>query len=181
MAIVKASYSMRGRNARNAARRASRAAYYYTYRDGPDRDGRVWYTSDGRSGPYDRFKREIYAQAQTHAYTYRLLLSTTAADVGPADYQAVLEDHFDQYYFVEHHNTAYPHAHVIGYTATKLSKADLNAMRAQVKTLEQARAQERTLQADPALERASTPDVSMSTDIPRVEATRHRSRGRGLD
>ncbi len=181
MAIVKASYSLRGRNGRTAARRASRAAYYYTYRDGPDRDGRVWYANDGRSGPYDRFKADIYAQAQTHAYTYRILLSTTAADMGPADYQAVLGDRFSQYYFVEHHNTAYPHAHVIGYTATKLSRSDLNAMRAHVKTLEQARAQARTQPADLSLERTATPDVSVSANIPGTQLTRHRSRGRGLD
>ncbi len=181
MAIVKASYSPRGSNGRTAARQASRAAYYYTYRDGPDRAGRVWYANDGRSGPYDRFKADIYAQAQTHAYTYRILLSTTAAAVGPADYQAVLGDRFAHYYFVEHHNTAYPHAHVIGYTATKLSKADLNAMRAHVKTLEQARAQERTQPADPSLERASTPDVSMSSDLPGAQPTHHWSRGHGLE
>ncbi len=181
MAIVKASYSLRGRNGRTAARRASRAAYYYTYRDGPDRDGRVWYANDGRSGPYDRFKADIYAQAQTHAYTYRILLSTTAADVGPADYQAVLGERFAHYYFVEHHNTAYPHAHVIGYTATKLSRSDLNAMRAQVQTLEQARAQARTQTADPSWERAATPDVNVSSDLPGAQPMRHRSRGHGLE
>ncbi len=187
MAIVKANYIRRGRNPRKAAQTASRAAHYYTYRDGPDRDGRVWYASDGRSGQYDRFKAEIYAHAQAQAYTYRIVLSTTTADLGPAGYMTVLGECFTQYYFVEHHNTAYPHAHVIGYRATKLSRTDLNMMRAQVKDLEQARAQERMQQADASLEwstpmeRTANPDVSMASDRLGTQPAGHRSRGRGVD
>ncbi len=187
MAIVKANYTVRGKVASRTAKQISHAAHYYTYRDGPDRVGRVWYAKDGRSGPYDAFKSEIYAHAKTHLYSYRVVLSTSAADLGPGGYHAVIGERFSQYYFVEHHNTAYPHAHVIGYTATKLSRSDLNAMRAQVKTLEQARAQEWTQHADASLEwstpteRTATPDVSMSSDLPGTQPTRQRSRGRGLD
>ncbi len=187
MAIVKANYTVRGKVASRTAKQISHAAHYYTYRDGPDRDGRVWYAKDGRSGPYDVFRSEIYAHAKTHLYSYRVVLSTSVADLGPAGYHAVIGERFSQYYFVEHHNTAYPHAHVIGYTATKLSRSDLNAMRAQVKTLEQARAQKWTQHADASrewstpTERTATPDVSMSSDLPGTQPTRQRSRGRGLD
>ncbi len=172
MAIIKANYTRRGRTPSTTAKQISHAAHYYTYRDGPDRDRRVWYAKDGRSGSYDAFKSEIYAHAKTHRYSYRVVLSTSEADIGPAGYHAVVGDRFTQYYFVEHHNTAYPHAHVIGYRATKLSRTDLNTMRAQVKDLEQARAQEWTQTAH-----------TMSTEHTEAEAVsvRHQRRGRGLD
>jgi hypothetical protein len=183
MAIVKANYSTRGRNARKAAQTASRAAHYYTYRDGPDRDGRVWYASDGRSGPYDGFRAEIYAQAKAHAYTYRILLSTQAHDLGPVGYQAVLGERFAQYYFVEHHNTAYPHAHVIGYTNTKLSKSDLHVMRAQVKTLEQIHAQERTHATGSRNGSAEHEGHghAHAAQMTAIELSLRRSRGQGLE
>ncbi len=171
MAIVKANYTVRGRAASRTAKKISHAAHYYTYRDGPDRNERVWYAKDGRSGPYDTFKAEIYAHAKAHPFTYRVVLSTSVADLGPSGYHAVLQDRFSQYYFVEHHNTPYPHAHVIGYTATKLSTTDLNAMRAQVKDLELVRAQEQT----PTVRLMSPEPTEMGTQ------TLRRNRGRGLD
>ncbi len=88
---------------------------------------------------------------------------------------------------MEHHNTAYPHAHVIGYRATKLSRTDLNMMRAQVKDLEQARAHERMQHADASrewstpMERTANRDVSMASDRLGAQPPRHRSRGRGRD
>ncbi len=187
MAIVKANYTVRGKVASRTAKQISHAAHYYTYRDGPDRDERVWYAKDGRSGPYDAFKSEIYAHAKTHLYSYRVVLSTSVADLGPAGYHAVIGERFSQYYFVEHHNTAYPHAHVIGYRATKLSRTDLNMMRGQVKDLEQARAQERMQHADASLEwstpmeRTANLDVSMASDRLGTQPAGHRSRGRGVD
>ncbi len=187
MAIIKANYTRQGRTPTTTAKKISHAAHYYTYRDGPDREGRVWYAKDGRRGPYDAFKAEIYAHAKVHPYTYRVMLSSNVADLGPAGYHAVIGERFSQYYFVEHHNTAYPHAHVIGYRPTKLSRTDLNTMRAQVKALEQARAQERTQHADASLEwstpmeRTTTPDVSMTSDILGAQPPRHRSRGRRRD
>lgn len=80
---------------------------------------------------------EICAQARNHAYTYRLVLSTKEADIGPGGYKEVLGDRFTPYYFVEHHNTDFPHAHVLGYTATKLSKAELIEMRGRLMEREQ--------------------------------------------
>ena len=115
----------------------------------------------------------------------------------PASLIRVLGDRFTHYYVVAHHNTAYPHAHVIGYTSTKLSKTALNTMRAQVTTLEQAHAQERTQQADAypkssPLQRSATPAVSGSAghdrdplihtgEVRGGEPARHRRRGQELE
>lgn len=86
-------------------------------------------------------RREIYALGRAHPYTYRIVLSIKAGDIGPAGYRAALGGRFERYFFVEHHNTDYPHAHVIGYTARRLSRDELRTMRARVLELEQQRAQ----------------------------------------
>lgn len=86
-------------------------------------------------------RREIYALGRAHPYTYRIVLSTKAGDIGPDGYRAALGARFERYFFVEHHNTDYPHAHVIGYTAQRLSRDELRTMRARVLELEQQRAQ----------------------------------------
>ena len=116
MAIVQASYIRRGNDPRTAAKKAHRSARYYTERAGPDIAERRWYAADGRSGTFAEFQQEIYAHARAHPYTCRLVLSTREADIGPAGYKEVLGNRFAQYFFVEHHNTEYPHAHVLGYT-----------------------------------------------------------------
>jgi hypothetical protein len=135
MAIVKANYLPRGRTARAAAK-------YYTFRDGPDRLTRIWHTSDGRAALYDEVQAELAAGAAAYAYTYRMVLSTQAVDLGPAGYHQALAGRFEHYYFIEHHNTAYPHAHVIGFRHTRVQKAELQDLRRQVHELEQARAQD---------------------------------------
>ena len=135
MAIVKANYLPRGRTARAAAK-------YYTFRDGPDRLTRIWHTSDGRAALYDEVQAELAAGAAAYAYTYRMVLSPQAVDLGPAGYHQALAGRFEHYYFIEHHNTAYPHAHVIGFRRTRVRKAELQDLRRTVRDLEQARAQD---------------------------------------
>lgn len=141
MAIVKANYQPRADG--KAAKAATRAARYYTFREGPDRADRRWQVSDGRTDlQYDDVKSDIWKDAKTYGYMYRVVLSTKDADIGAAGYQEVLKERFERWYFVEHHNTDFPHAHVVGFRKALFKKAELVAMRAQVLELEQARAQE---------------------------------------
>ena len=70
------------------------------------------------------------------------MLSTQAVDLGPAGYHQALAGRFDHYYFIEHHNTAYPHAHVIGFRHTRVRKAELQDLRRTVLALEQAQGQQ---------------------------------------
>src|SRR5918997_6195280 len=135
MAVVKVNYLTRGKTVQQAAK-------YYTFRDGPDLAQRVWHTSDGRVALYDEVQAEIAAGMAAYAYTYRVVLSTQGVDLGPAGYHQVLAGQFERYYFIEHHNTDHPHAHVIGFRTRRLRSADLQAMRTQVRKLERARAQE---------------------------------------
>ncbi len=122
------------------------AAKYYTFRDGPDRAQRVWHTRDGRVALYDEVQAEIAAGVAASAYTYRVVLSTDTVDLGPAGYHQALAGQFERYYFIEHHNTDHPHAHVIGFRTRRLRSADLQAMRTQVRKLERARELEVQLQ-----------------------------------
>ena len=119
-----------------------KAAKYYTFRSGPDLAQRMWHTSDGRVALYDAVEAEIAAGAQAYAYTYRVVLSTKAVDLGAASYHHALAGQFERYYFVEHHNTAYPHAHVIGFRQRLVRKGELQAIRGKLVELEQARMQQ---------------------------------------
>lgn len=149
---MKANYVTRGGTTAKAAKAASRAARYYTFRDGPDQASRIWHTSDGRTASYDAIKGQIRADAKAYGYTYRVVLSTKDADITAEGYRQVLADRFERWYFIEHHNTDFPHAHVIGFRKQLVKKAELQAMREQVAALEQARAQEQAAQRDQAHE-----------------------------
>jgi hypothetical protein len=122
------------------------AAKYYTYRDGPDRAQRLWQTRDGRTVAYADVHPELRAAAQTYAYTYRVVLSTKAVDITAEGYRAVLANRFESYYFVEHHNTDYPHAHVIAFRNQRMPKAELQALRGTMLEQERARAQGQEMQ-----------------------------------
>src|SRR5918997_1782418 len=139
MAVVKVNYLTRGKTVQQAAK-------YYTFRDGPDLAQRVWHTSDGRVALYDEVQAEIAAGVAAYAYTYRVVLSTQGVDLGPAGYHQALAGQFERYYFIEHHNTDHPHAHVIGFRNGRVRKAELQAMRTTVRTLERAHAQEQQIQ-----------------------------------
>src|ERR687886_2163005 len=145
MAILKANYLRRGRRAMQMTRKA---AQYYTFRNGPDRAQRVWQTSDGRTAIYAAVQAEIQAAAQTYSYTYRMVVSTKEVDIREEGYRAALGDRFDRYYFIEHHNTAYPHAHVLGFCEERLTTGELQAMRGKVRALEQVRGPEQQIQRD---------------------------------
>src|SRR5919202_329908 len=144
MAVVKANYLRRGTTAQQTARvvkAVRQAAKYYTYREGPDRAQRLWQTSDGRTLSYADVHPELRSAAQTYAYTYRVVLSTKEVDITADGYRAVLADRFASYYFVEHHNTDYPHAHVIGFCQQRINKRELQEMRSTVLNSDRERAQ----------------------------------------
>jgi hypothetical protein len=141
MAIVKANYLAGGKRAGKTVKAVRRAAKYYTFRDGPHRAGRIWHADDGRRACYADVHAEMADGAQAYPYTYRIVLSTSAADIGAAGYHQVLAGHFAHYYFVEHHNTDYPHAHVIGFCQQRINKRELQAMRSTVLKAERERAQ----------------------------------------
>ena len=142
MAIVKASYIRRGRTGQQAAKKTRQAAKYYTFRSGPDRLTRIWHTSDRRTGTYADLSAEMAASATAYAYTYRVVLSTKEADITADGYHQVLAGRFECYYFIEHHLTAFPHAHVIGFRSARIKKAELQALRGRVQALEQAQARQ---------------------------------------
>ncbi len=167
MAVVKVNYLGQGTTAR-------RAAQYYTFRDGPDRAQRVWHTSDGRVALYDEVQAEIAAGVETAAYTYRVVLSTEAVDLGPAGYHQVLAGRFERYYFIEHHNTDHPHAHVIGFRNERLRKAELQVLRNTVRQLERARAQEHHVL------RAQSPGIRRELSA-QTRPQREHARDRGID
>ena len=106
----------------------TRAAKYYTFRDGPDRAERQWHTSDGRTTSYEAIADELRAHARSHAYSYRVVVSTKEAALGPQDYHQALRDRFATYYFIQHGNTDFPHAHVIGFRDQRLSRAELQTL-----------------------------------------------------
>ena len=167
MAVVKLNYVPRGTT-------VQRAAQYYTFRDGPDRAQRLWHTSDGRVALYDEVQAEIAAGVETATYTYRVVLSTDAVDLGPAGYHQVLAGRFERYYFIEHHNTDHPHAHVIGFRTRRLRSAELQAMRTRARQLERARAQEQHVL------RAQSPDRGGEIVAPTRPQLEH-ARDRGID
>ena len=119
-----------------------RAANYYTHREGEDKGDRTWRTADGQAVEYLEARERIREGARTHGYSYRMVLSTKEADIGAEGYREVLGDRFKHYLFIEHHNTDFPHAHVIAWTSKVLSRAELGAMREQLLSLEQAKARE---------------------------------------
>ncbi len=147
MGIVKANYIRRGKTAAKAARQAAK---YYTFRSGADLAQRVWHTSDGRVVLYNGVQAELATGATAYAYTYRVVLSTKDVDLGPAGYHQVLAGHFERYAFIEHHNTEFPHAHVIGFRRQRVKKAELQTLRGTLMELEleQARAQRQALGND---------------------------------
>ena len=139
MAVVKMNYLTRGTKALQTLRQAAR---YYTFRNGPDQAARLWHTSDGRVTGYSTVQAEITAAMQASAYTYRIVISAKDADLTAAGYHVVLAGQFDRYYLIEHHNTAMPHAHVIGFRKELVSKAEVQAIRVRAQRVERARAQE---------------------------------------
>jgi hypothetical protein len=136
---MQANYS---RGGTKAVKTILKAAKYYTFREGPDLAQRVWHTSDGRVALYNEVQAELAAGAKASAYTYRVVLSTKDVDLGPAGYHQVLAGHFERYSFIEHHNTEFPHAHVIGFRTERVKKAELQALLGTLMALEQARAQQ---------------------------------------
>ncbi len=167
MAVVKANYNRRGTQ---AVKTTWKAAKYYTFRSGPDLAQRVWHTSDGRVALYDTVEAEIAAGARAYPYTYRVVLSTQAVDLGAAGYHQVLAGQFERYYFIEHHNTEFPHAHVIGFRNQPIRKAALQAIRGKVLELEQGR--------------ISVQQHQQGKDVETRGAVRHRQereRGNGID
>ena len=142
MAVVKANYS---RGGTKAVKTILKAAKYYTFREGPDLAQRVWHISDGRAVLYNAVHAELAAGAKDARYTYRVVLSTRDADIGAEGYHQILAGHFAHYYFIEHHNTDYPHAHVIGFRGQRVKKGELQALRGKLLELEQTRAQQQAL------------------------------------
>jgi hypothetical protein len=142
MAIVKANYITRGKTAAKALKQARQAASYYGFRKGPDRAGRIWHAEDRRTLLHADVSVQIAAGATDYPYTYRLVLSTSDVDIGAEGYHQVLAGHFEHYYFVEHHNTNYPHAHVIGFRQRLVRKGELQAIRGKLVEVEQAREQQ---------------------------------------
>ena len=154
MAVVKANYNMRGTRAVKTTRKAAK---YYTFRSGGDLAQRVWHTSDGRVVLYDAVQAELAAGAKAYAYTYRVVLSTKAVDLGPAGYHQVLAGQFERYAFIEHHNTDFPHAHVIGFREQVLKKGELQDLRRTVLELERGRAHGQEMQRGQPQEPARLP------------------------
>ncbi len=171
MAVVKLNYLTRGMK---AVQTIGQAAKYYTFRNGPDLAARVWYANDGRVTLYNAVQAEIAAGAQAYAYSYRVVISAKDADLTAAGYHAVLAGQFERYYFIEHHNTAVPHAHVIGFRKELVSKAELHAMRAQARKLERARAQEQQVL------RAQSPDRGGGAQG-QIRPQLEHARDRGID
>jgi len=138
VAIVKANY-LRG-GAPGTAARVRGAAGYYTWRpaDGLERGaGRTWYAAAEHDGAVRELdpraaRAEIVSGAEGAAYTYRLVLSTREAELAPADYAAVLDRHFDTWYFTLHHEEEHPHAHAIAFADARLDVDDLRDLREQL-------------------------------------------------
>jgi hypothetical protein len=151
MAIIKANYVTR---AKGAVKRMGRAANYYTHREGQDRAARQWYGKEGGALGYDQVREEIREHARTYGYSYRVVLSTAARDldVGVEGYRQVLGERFDHYYLIQHHNTDYPHCHVIGFTKSLLKRDELTQMRERLVEREQERGAERAQERDQAQE-----------------------------
>jgi hypothetical protein len=162
MAIIRANYLAQGPKTATAAKRAVR---YYTYREGPDLSARHWYDADGQAVSYEAVQAAVAEHAASYAYTYRLVVSTKDADLGVDGYRQVLARHFDRYYLITHHNTPYPHAHVLGFREQRAQKNELTALRTRALKLEQHIA--RTLKQQ----------VSQALDS---EPARHLTRARGL-
>lgn len=104
-----------------------------------------------------------------------MVLSTKDAALGPAGYHQALSTRFATYYFIQHGNTDFPHAHVIGFRAQRLSRADLQAMHGRVAALEQAQHQtnlarqqarvaEHTTAAAPAARLPQRPDPDLTLE-----------------
>jgi len=131
----------------------------------------VWHTSDGRVVLCDAVQAELAASAKAYAYTYRVVLSTKAVDLGPAGYHQVLVGQFERYAFIEHHNTEFPHAHVIGFRTQRVKKAELQALRGTLIELEQARAQAQQLEHT---------HVPGNGAVEHAHVQPHRDRGHGI-
>jgi hypothetical protein len=141
VAIIRANYLAQGPKAATAAKRAVR---YYTYRDGPDRSARQWYDADGQAMPYESVQAAVAEHAASYAYTYRMVVSTKDADLGVEGYRQVLARQFDHFFLITHHNTPYPHAHVIGFRTARASRDELHALRARTDARTAGRPQTRT-------------------------------------
>ena len=76
-----------------------------------------------------------------------MVLSTKDRDLGPDGYRQALAQQFERYFLIEHHNTPYPHAHVIGFRHQLAHKGELTALRERVVALEQTAEQQRQPQA----------------------------------
>lgn len=154
-----------------------RACKYYTYREGADQAQRQWRNVDGEVLSYDRAREEIREQSKTWGYSYRIVLSTEAARIGPEGYQQVLAGRFEHAYFIEHLNTDHPHAHVITFTKKILSRAELKGMREQLRELEQAKERE-LAQAGPIRQAQPTREAAPARQ---AEPTRRRQRDQDLE
>jgi len=143
MAILKNNHVARGKG---AARSAGLSAKYYTFRSGNDQAGRLWRAKDGRTISYGEARDAIRVNAQTHGFTYRLMISTKETPLTMDDYRDVMNtlgETWIDYYFIEHRNTEHPHAHVLAWRKTAMSGKEASAMRSSLAEREQRRDQER--------------------------------------
>ena len=131
MAIVKANYLHH--RAGGHLRRLGRAVAYYSWREASDErpreQPRTWYSADGRRLDYAAARREITQGARESAYAYRVVLSTAAVALAPADYASVLNRQFDRWFLVLHHGGPHPHAHAVALSARRLEARQLNDLR----------------------------------------------------
>jgi hypothetical protein len=169
MAIVKASYQTRSKGSKPVLD----SFRYYSYREGADLAQRRWYDRDGRALDFDVAKAEIRERASTYGYTYRIVLSTKDAELGPDEYRQVLAEQFPEYYLVEHRNTEYPHAHVLAFSKTQMKKDELFAMRGRLLEREQAR--------ELGQQRVGGMEIDQQSEVPAPAQDRQQDRDRGLD
>jgi hypothetical protein len=128
-----------------STRAGMRAANYYRFRDGDERDQqqRSWRDKDGNEISHADVLKAIEENAVQHDYLYRCIVSTKDAALTPDDYRTVLDGHFTAYYVIEHHNTDHPHAHVIGLRDRVIKDDERKEIYNTIKDREREREQER--------------------------------------
>lgn len=120
--VAKANATARGAGAQ---KKMLDSARYYTYRPGVDRDTRQWHDQDGQALSYEAVREGIRTHAQTHTYSFRVVVSPGLEGIDRDVYRSYIAGMFEHAYFVEHHNTAHEHAHVIGFRDTRIPKQQL--------------------------------------------------------